>query len=361
MKSFSFLLAALVTLSVGIQTAWSRDASAPNFLNQLEPLENKTLVVTPEQDHQPLLQAFSEAKSSIYVGIFGISSPKIGEALGAAQKRGIHVVVICDKYCTSSPKRTEIYNKLKADGVEIYTATTGFSISHWKMFIIDEKKAFVSTMNFIVRTNQMRDLGVFFTNEKIIQEIVSVFKSDVDNAKNQTALTPPLSHPNLVWSPNNSETKLVQLIRSARKTIDLWIENMGNKNVHTALKDVAERGVKVRVLTSECGMGMPTDAAFKHLKDLISGGITVQVMPYPATAQVPYIHAKTINVDRAILFLGSENFSTNSLQKARELGIIFRDRDIEARMKTLFESDWAGSKALPAAAPGECSPLSIAI
>jgi cardiolipin synthase A/B len=357
MKSLSFILTTILVIS-----SWaSVTPTAPNFLNQLEPLQNDVLVTTPEQDHQPLLDAFAEAKTSIYVGIFGISSPKIAEGLSAAQKRGVKVIVICDKYCTNNPKREEIYNKLKTDGVEMYTATSGFSISHWKMFVVDEKKAFVSTMNFIVRTNQMRDLGVFFTNENIIKEIVAVFKSDVENAKNQTANTPPLTNPNLVWSPNNSEDKLVQLIRSARKTVDIWIENMGSTNVHTALKDVAERGVKVRLLTSECGMGMPPAAAFKNLQDLASSGIKVQVMPFPATADVPYIHAKTINVDDAVLFLGSENFSNNSLLKARELGIIFRDKDIQSRLDALFEKDWAGSIVLPEKAPDTCSPLTVAI
>lgn len=356
MKSLSFLSALLVSIFV-----WSNALPDAGFLNQLEPLQNGVFVTTPEQDHQPLLEAFAQAKTSIYVGIFGISSPKIGDALSAAQKRGVKVVVICDKYCTNNPKRAEIYNKLKTDGVEIYTATTGFSISHWKMFVVDEKIAFISTMNFIVRTEQMRDMGVFLTNESIVKEIIAVFKSDVENAKNQTAITPTLTNPNLVWSPNNSEDKLVQLIRSARKTIDIWIENVGNKNIHTALKDVAERGVKVRVLTSECGMGMPPAAAFINLKDLASGGINVQVMPFPATKEVPYIHAKTIDVDHAVVFLGSENFSANSLLKARELGIIFRDQAIEARMNTLFEEDWTGSIVLPEKAPDTCSPLTVAI
>ncbi len=356
MKSLSFILTTVLVIS-----AWSQTSVAPSFLNQLETLQNAELVTTPEQDHQPLLDAFAAAKATIYVGIFGISSSKIADGLSAAQKRGVKVTVICDSYCTNNPKRAEIFNRLKTDGVEIYTATTGFSISHWKMFVVDENKAFISTMNFIVRTNQMRDVGIFLTNENIIKEIVAVFKSDVENAKNQTSNTPTLSNPNLVWSPNNSEEKLVQLIRSAQKTIDIWIENIGNQNIHSALKDVAARGVKVRLLTSECGMGMPPASAFKNLQELANEGIKVQVMPFPATADVPYIHAKTINVDDSVQFLGSENFSYNSLVKARELGIIFRDKEIQSRLDTLFEKDWAGSIALPEKAPDTCSPLSVAI
>lgn len=356
MKSLSVLFIALFIVITG----WAQNDKA-GFLNQLEPLQNAVFVSTPDQDHKPLIDAFNQAKTSIYVGIFGISSPQIADALVAAEKRGVKVIVICDTYCSSTPKRAEIFNRLKTEGIEIYTATTGFSISHWKMFVVDEKLAFISTMNFIIKTDQMRDMGVFLTNPRMIQEIISVFKSDVENAKNQTAITPPLSNPNLVWSPNNSEEKLVQLIRSARKTVDIWIENMGNKNIHSALQDVVERGVKVRVLSSECGMGTPPPNSFKNLKDLVAKGVTVQVMPFPATRDVPYIHAKTINVDHGVVFLGSENYSNNSLLKARELGLIFRDQAIEQRMSILFEKDWAGSIVLPENAPETCSPLSIAI
>ncbi len=336
--------------------------SSPGLLSQLETLENSQFVSTPDQDHQPLIDAFNEAKTSIFVGIFGISDLNIANALSAAHKRGVNVVVICDKYCSNNPKRLEIYTKLKDDGIEIYTATTGFSISHWKMFVIDEKKAFISTMNFIVRTAQMRDVGVFFTNPNLIREIVAVFKSDVENAKNQTALTPPLTQPNLVWSPNNSETKLAELIASAEISIDIWIENLGEKVIHNALKNAITKGVKIRLLTSECGMGMPPQASFVNLKDLKDSKIDVHVMPFPATSEIPYIHAKTIDVDRKTIFLGSENFSPNSLLKARELGVIFRSTEIETKMNSLFQSDWNHSKELPETAPATCSPLvSLAI
>ncbi len=48
-------------------------------------------------------------------------------------------------------------------------------------------------MNFIVRTNQMRDMGIFLTNESIVKEIVAVFKSDVENAKAGAAAPAPKS------------------------------------------------------------------------------------------------------------------------------------------------------------------------
>ena len=59
------------------------------------------------------------------------------------------------------------------------------------------------------------------------------------------------------------------------------------------------------------------DAAFSQLE---SDG--VHVVLYPDTASALYIHAKVIDVDGTKAFLGSENFSTASLDYNRELGLI---------------------------------------
>lgn len=350
-------------LFLGLQaasTSFAFTIDSSSFLTNLEPLTDAKFVVTPGDGHADLIKAFDNAKKSINVGIFGISDPNIANSLSAAQKRGVAVTVICDKYCESNPKRLAITNQLRADGVQVYIASTGFtgfSITHWKMFVIDESLAFVSTMNFISSSDKMRDMGVFLTNPSIVKEILTVFAADIENSKNQTAVTPALSQPNLVWSPINSEAKLVQLINSAEKTIDIWIENMGENQIHAALAAAVQRHVQVRVLTSLCGMGMPPAAAYATLKNLSSQGISVQGMPYPASTDVPYIHAKTINVDHQVVFLGSENFSPNSLLKARELGLIFNNAEIQSRMAALYETDWKNSQTIPETAPATCDAL----
>lgn len=337
------------------QSAFSQVSA--EFLTQLEPLQNSKLVVTPEDSHKPLHEAFASAKKSIKVGIFSISSKEMTEQLVKARSRGIAVTVVCDSMCTKSASKSELVNQLKASGVEFYTATKGFSITHWKMFIIDDQTAFISTMNWVTREEQMRDLGIFVTNPSIIKEILEVYNQDIENSKNQTAITPVLTQPNLVWSPINAEAKLISLINSAQSTIEIWIENMGNKNVHAALKAAIERKVKIRVLTSQCGLGMPPSAHHPILKELESFGITVRGAPWPATTEIPYIHAKTITVDNKTSFVGSENFSFNSLLKARELGIIFEDATITARMTELFEKDWSTSTPIPEEAPIKCEAL----
>lgn len=339
--------------------SFSAQAYSPKarWLTQLKSIDDLELVATPEQNHAPLFEAFAKAQKTIRIGIFGISSQEMADQIEKQVKRGIFVTIICDKYCTNNDKRKAIFEQLKKAGANIMVATKGFTISHWKMFVIDDSLAFISTMNFISRSNQMRDLGVFTADKSVITEIISVFDQDVKNSTNQTNITPELTSTNLVWSPNNSEAKLVDLINSADKTIEVWIENMGHVKIHEALQAAVKRRVKVRVLTSVCGLGMSGEAAYKNLNDLKKRGVIVKGTPYPATEGIPYIHAKTINIDHQAVFLGSENFSGNSINKARELGIVFKDVAVEQKMAALYEKDWAQAVDIPETAPEKCSPL----
>lgn len=327
------------------------------WIKDIKSMDSIDYVITPEEDHTKLVAAFNAAKSSIKVGIFGISSRIIGDALKEQIERGIKVTVICDNYCLQEGKRKEIFEELKAAGADMYISSSLFSIAHWKMFVVDDSRAFISTMNFITRANQMRDFGIFTDDPAIVKEIIKVFAQDVENSKAQTGITPEITSPHLVWSPVNSEGKLVDLINSAQSTIEIWIENLGNFNVHSALKAAAKRKVDVRVLTSVCGMGMDHSPAYRNYKDLLSSGVNVKGMPYPANPDMPYIHAKSIHVDNKILFIGSENFSFNSLLKARELGIVLKSKKFQKVLGDYFEKDWAKSVSLPDVAPTSCEPL----
>ncbi len=353
------LIFVFLTSILNLQNAFSAAVALPSqtWLDQIQELPDLQLVITPEQDYSEIFKAFKSAEKNIKVGIFGISSKDITSSLIEQSKRGIQVTVICDKYCTSNPKRLALFEELKAAGVNMVVASPGFSITHWKMFVIDDRKAFISTMNYISRFYQMRDFGVFTEDPAIVQEILTVYQQDLINAQNSTQVTPLLTSPYLIWSPVNSEGKLVDLINQAEKSIEIWIENLGNAQVHSALKKAVERKVNVRILTSVCGMGADHTFAYTNYKDLIPAGVTIRGMPFPATQDLPYIHAKSIHVDKQLYFLGSENFSYNSLVKARELGIVFKNNAIQAQLDEYFEKDWAKSVAIPETPPESCEAL----
>jgi cardiolipin synthase A/B len=139
----------------------------------------------------------------------------------------------------------------------------------------------------------------------------------------------------LVWSPG-SESQLVALIDSAKHSIEVENEEMDSSAIETALEADASRGVTVTVImTSDSDW----DSAFSQLE---SGG--VHVVLYPDTSSALYIHAKVIDVDDAKAFVGSENFSTASLDYNRELGVLTSSASVIGPLNSTLLSDAIGGQ-----------------
>src|SRR5690606_34849774 len=57
---------------------------------------------------------------------------------------------------------------------------------------------------------------------------------------------------NLLWSPDNSESRLIQLVSDAKVSIEVMVENLGATPLLKAMGDAVKRGVKVMVLVPLC-------------------------------------------------------------------------------------------------------------
>ena len=184
-----------------------------------------------------------------------------------------------------------------------------------------------------------RDFGLFTPDKNIISEVNAVFQSDWDNADTNGGITPELHESRLLWSPVNSLNKLKLLILSANKNIKLMVENLGNDQIENALIEKAKEGVKIQVMTPGCVIG---DALHNRpfIKLLQENNIPNKVSIANPDAEHPYIHAKMILVDNQYFYFGSENFSFNSLLKARELGIITANVEKANKLATIFDHDW---------------------
>ena len=89
---------------------------------------------------------------------------------------------------------------------------------------------------------------------------------------------------------------------------------MDSTSIEGALESDAGGGVDVTVVMTA---DTEWDSAFAQLE-----AAGVHVVLYPDTSSALYIHAKVIDVDSTKAFVGSENFSTASLDYNRELGLI---------------------------------------
>jgi cardiolipin synthase len=73
--------------------------------------------------------------------------------------------------------------------------------------------------------------------------------------------------------------------------------------------------------------------------DLSRIGRAVQVKEDPGL----YMHAKMMLVDGQRAFVGSENISTASLERNRELGILVSDQKVLSTLQQTFQLDWSDS------------------
>lgn len=320
-----------------------------DFLN----IDDAVMTKTPDLGHTVIYDLIDNAKISIHLMIYHLTDELVVSKLIEAQKRGVEVSIIFDNKTASFGNAKILFQRLLDAGIHIVKSSSGFSISHVKSFSVDNKILFISTMNFIKSFSTMRDYGLTTSEPSLIAEYESVFATDLQNSQTGGTVTPVLSVNNLVWSPVNSRDKLTALIDSAQNEVRLTVENITDAYITASLGNAAKRGVTVRVLTPECVYGGAYNNE-RALKTLNEWGADTRVMPNPVSADVPYMHSKTISIDDKIAFIGSENFSINSLSYAREFGIIFKNNKAISFLNETFDQDWGKSVKFASLPAGHC-------
>src|SRR5262249_500007 len=149
--------------------------------------------------------------------------------------------------------------------------------------------------------------------------------------------------------PSNSRSALVALIDSATKTLDIEVEEFGDNHTNgiaAAVAAAAKRGVTTRLVLATGTFTSAETTAIGPVKTAGAKGAVSGGKSGSATASDPYIHAKAITVDCngttcARGFLGSENFSANSLGYNRELGVIIDNPTELAKVEAAIDADFS--------------------
>lgn len=319
---------------------------SPAYADVLEALSDDSLSVTPKDGHSLFNDSIDKATTSIDMFMFHLSDLETVKHLVAAKARGVQVRLILDRKTLSAPSAKSISDQLTQNGVTVRASTPQFSISHAKTAVFDNQWALVTTINLTRTDWYTRDFGVKTTDMNVVNDVEKVFAADWDNAQNNTNNTPELSDGKLVVSPVNSKDKLLALINSAHQSIYLEVENLGDKEILAALEDRSKNEVKVVVVVPACVEGGGT-RNLPFMTELAGAGVDARLAVPPYTGTNPYIHAKTIVVDGQDFFVGSENFSYNSLLSARELGLIERSSSISSMIQSTIEVD--ANQATPSA------------
>ncbi len=136
--------------------------------------------------------------------------------------------------------------------------------------------------------------------------------------------------------PDDGMDILIEPLRAARHSIDIYVFTLSNAAILAALQAAAARGVQVRALVDRHPSGNPA-AGRAALDALRHAGVHAQ----PAPAYFPHLHAKSYVVDAELALISSVNY-LQDWQRTRDHGIITAAPGVVQTLAATFEADWEG-------------------
>jgi phosphatidylserine/phosphatidylglycerophosphate/cardiolipin synthase-like enzyme len=290
------------------------------------------VLAEPQAGVGPVYRLINGARSSVDLTMYELTDQTAENDLAAAAKRGVDVRVILDAHLEKS-RNTASYDFLRAHRVHVTWAPSGVTY-HQKTLTVDRKTSVIMTLNLVSADYAgTRDFAVIDTGRADVAAIVATFNADFAHKK-----TTPPDGADLVWSPTNAQAAILAVIGTARHTLAVENEEMGDPVITSALEAAAKRGVDVKItMTAESEW----DSAFGAL---VKAGAHVRT--YQNSTRVLYIHAKAVVADAGLagrqMFVGSENFSAASLRHNRELGLRTTSKPLIAAVAAVLAADYAG-------------------
>ncbi len=278
-------------------------------------------MVEPHAGVHPLVRAIDKAQNQIFLEMYILSDSRVIRALQRAEVQGVEVYVLLERHPFGLPiQPISVAERLRASGVHVRWSRPGFTYTHAKFAVLDDRLAIISTANFSRSAFSHNREFLVSTRRKVdVRALSSIFRADWDR------LPIRITDTNLIISPENARTKLRCFLGAARHSVDIYAEEVADVAIEKELIRLAKRGIRVRLLLPPG----PSPA----VAPLRLGGIEVRQL------RVPYVHAKMMVIDGREAFVGSENLSTTSMNDNREVGIFLRSGSIAVLERT-FERDW---------------------
>jgi len=275
------------------------------------------VLIEPSAGAAPYLAAVRGARRSVLVEAYLVTDPGLVQALRAAASRGarVRVIVAGNPYRDASAVPEE-RREFLGSRVQLRLAPREFEAAyvfdHAKFLVVDAGTA--QGLGIVGSSNldesglggEDRDDDYETGSPAVVRALAAVFDADWAGEALQAGAAGPL-----VLSPG-SEPPIAALLDSARRSIDIETEEFGDvPGVMAALESALARKVAVRIV-------VPSDISAADMRQIE----TLERLGARAVRLgTPYPHCKLIVVDASVAFLGSENFSTSSLDRNREVGV----------------------------------------
>ncbi|WGG49559.1 phospholipase D-like domain-containing protein [Rugamonas sp. DEMB1] len=147
--------------------------------------------------------------------------------------------------------------------------------------------------------------------------------------------TPDLRDAATVWSELFDQAKSEIVIGQ------FYVVNQAGsafEHVVERLAAAGRRGVKIRFLLDQKGVGLSEPATIAQLKAIPN--LDLRIIDFNKLTGNGIIHAKYLVVDRAVAYVGSQNFDWRAFSHIHETGLRISDPKVVGQVQAIFEQDW---------------------
>lgn len=152
----------------------------------------------------------------------------------------------------------------------------------------------------------------------------------------ETSLTnPDLREPVAVWT---------ELFDSAKKEIVIAqfyaVSKPGTafEKVLASLTAAGQRGIKIRFLLDQKGVGLSEAATIAQIKAIPN--LDLRLIDFNKITGNGIVHAKYLAVDGQVAYIGSQNFDWRSFEHIHETGLRITEPAMVSQVQAIFEQDW---------------------
>lgn len=288
--------------------------------------ENEQIYYLPEEN-KSVYDFIDKAEKNIDITIYMLSDKTIKNKLIEKNKNGVTVRIILEKTPFGGGSiNYKTFSEFTKEKINIKYSNPEFSLTHAKYIIIDKKEALIMTSNLTYSgLHSDRDFVIFENDKSIVDDLNLLFENDFNYKK----YVPKNS--SLVISPINSRNKLELLINNATKDIKIYAENIGDKKIENLLIAKLKKGISVKIIVPDSKLIASNK---EYLDRLEKAGAKI------FNLKKPYQHAKILIIDETVMYLGSVNFSRQSMEENREVGIITINKSSINKVLEVFNKDF---------------------
>lgn len=300
---------------------------------------HRSILVFPDDTVKPIVDAINSAEKSILVKMFLFSDPELIDAIIAAKGRGVKVKVMLNPARRNGEdENAETRARLESAGIIVRDSNPAFIITHEKSMVIDDKLAFVKSLNWETKNlTETRDYAIITSHPREVEEIMLCF--DADWHRNEFD---PGNEVNLIWCSLNGRAKIAHFIDQAQHSLFIQNERFQDLVIIERIVRAASRGVKVHVMAAP-----PHTLKKEKLVEGVGGlrimndvGIKIHKLKHLK------LHGKMLLADGCRAIIGSINLAPGSFDHRRELAIEVHDEDVIERLKKIAHHDWENSHTL---------------